>query len=99
MEDENIIPIKKELPKKESKKSKTSKIFEFFGFGKFSKKKNDESNLIIELKDEKPEQKGRKKQNELKKDNILDIEEEEIIPVKKKPQKNEVKKKETKKRT
>ncbi|MBP5165568.1 MAG: hypothetical protein ILP08_09140 [Lachnospiraceae bacterium] len=95
MDDENIIPIKKELPKKESK-TMTSKIFEFFGFGKFTKKKNVESNLIIELKDEKPEQKGRKKQNELKKDNILDIEEEEIIPVKKKPQKNEVKKKETK---
>ena len=95
MDDENIIPIKKELPKKESK-TMTSKIFEFFGFGKFTKKKNVESNLIIELKDEKPEQKGRKKQNELKKDNILDIEEEEIIPVKKKPQKNEVKKKEPK---
>ncbi len=90
MEDENIIPIKKELPKKESKKSKTSKIFAFFGFGKFSKKKNDESNLIIELKDEKPEKKGR--------DHILDIEDEEIIPVKKEPQKKETKKKESKKK-
>ena len=70
-EDENIIPVKKELPKVESKKSKTSNIFKFFSFGKFGKKKNDENNLIIELEDEK-QPKGSKKQNEPE-DQILDF--------------------------
>ena len=92
-EDENIIPIKKELPKVESKKSKTSKIFEFFGFGKPGKKKNDENNLIIELEDEK-QPKGSKKQNELE-DNIIDIEDNNIIPVKKELPKLESKKSKT----
>ena len=95
-EDENIIPIKKELPKVESKKSKTSNIFKFFSFGKFGKKKNDENNLIIELEDEK-QPKGSKKQNELE-DNIIDIEDNNIIPIKEKTQKEEVEKKETKKK-